>query len=76
METGRGRRGGRDREGDDGEGGNREGRWGGKQWGGGNGEGGNREVGEREGQAHKMPGWNEVTFFSDFVHPCNAGYPS
>ena len=23
-----------------------------------------------------MPGWNEVTEFSDFVYPCNAGYPS
>ena len=22
------------------------------------------------------PGWNEVTEFSDFVYPCNAGYPS
>ena len=20
--------------------------------------------------------WNEVTEFSDFVYPCNAGYPS
>ena len=23
-----------------------------------------------------MPGWNEVTKFSHFVYPCNAGYPS
>ena len=23
-----------------------------------------------------MPGWNQVTKFSDFVYPCNAGYPS
>ena len=23
-----------------------------------------------------MLGWNEVTEFSDFVHPCNAGYTS
>ena len=23
-----------------------------------------------------MPGWNEVTQFSDFVYPCSAGYPS
>ena len=23
-----------------------------------------------------MPGSNEVTKFSDFVYPCNAGYPS
>ena len=22
------------------------------------------------------PGWNEVTEFSAFVYPCNAGYPS
>ena len=29
----------------------------------------------RGGQAHTMPGWNEVTVFSDFVYPCNAGYP-
>ena len=29
-------------------------------------------------QAHGMPGWNEVTVFSNghFVYPCNAGYPS
>ena len=25
---------------------------------------------------HGMPGWNEVTGFSHFVYPCNAGYPS
>ena len=50
----------------DGEGGNRVG-----EMGRGNGEGG-----ERERQAHRMPGWNEVTVFSDFVYPCNAGYPS
>ena len=24
----------------------------------------------------EMPGWNKVTEFSDFVYPCNAGYPS
>ena len=24
----------------------------------------------------EMPGWNEVTEFSDFVYPYNAGYPS
>ena len=23
-----------------------------------------------------MPGWNDATEFSDFVYPCNAGYPS
>ena len=27
-------------------------------------------------QAHGMPGWNEVTVFSAFAYPCNAGYPS
>ena len=27
-------------------------------------------------QAHGMPGWNEVTVYSDFANPCNAGYPS
>ena len=32
--------------------------------------------GKDGGQAHRMPGWNEVTVFSDFVYPCNAGYPS
>ena len=25
---------------------------------------------------HVMPGWNEVTEFSDFVYLCNTGYPS
>ena len=54
-------------------------------WKGGNGnrEGGKGEGG-REGKRRgdftdgydKMPGWNEVTDFSDFVYPCNAGYPS
>ena len=44
-------------------------------------EEGNRE-GEtgREGkevvQAHEMPGWNEVTIFSDFAYLCNGEYPS
>ena len=38
--------------------------------------GGNEEGGERGGQAHRMPGWKEITVFSDFVYPCNAGYPS
>ena len=51
------------------------------QWGRGDGEGAtgwgrDGEGGERGGQAHRMPGWNEVTVFSDFVYPCNAGYPS
>ena len=40
--------------------------------GGGNGEGWERGGGE----AHRMPGWNEVAVLSDFVYPCNAGYPS
>ena len=30
----------------------------------------------KRGQAHRMPGRNEVTVFSDSVYPCNAGYPS
>ena len=51
--------------------GNGEGEMGRGQHGGGDGEGG-----ERGGQAHRMPGRNEVTVFSDFVYPCNAGYPS
>ena len=28
------------------------------------------------GWTYGMLGWNEVTEFSDFVYPCNAGYPS
>ena len=31
---------------------------------------------EMLGWTYGMPGWNEVTEFSDFVYPCNAGYPS
>ena len=31
---------------------------------------------EMTGWTYGMPGWNEVTVFSDFVYPCNAGYPS
>ena len=31
---------------------------------------------EMPGWTYGMPGWNEVTVFSDFVYPCNAGYPS
>ena len=31
---------------------------------------------EMPGWTYGMPGWNEVTEFSDFVYPCNAGYPS
>ena len=64
----------------DGEGGNGVGQEGG-DGGGGNGE---EEMGSgamgREGkevsQADGMPGWNEVTVFSDFAYSCNAGYPS
>ena len=29
--------------------------------------------GKEVGQAHGMPGWNEVTVLSDFAYPCNAG---
>ena len=65
----------------EGEGGNGGGRWGGSDGEEGNGEGemgkGAMERGGKEvGKAHGMPGWNEVTFFSDFARPCNAGYPS
>ena len=39
-----------------------------------------RRRGKRRGDFtdgyNEMPGWNEVTEFSDFVYPCNAGYPS
>ena len=31
---------------------------------------------EMPGWTYGMPGWNEVTEFSDFVYPCNAGYPN
>ena len=31
---------------------------------------------EMPGWTYGMPGWNEVTEFSDFVYPCNTGYPS
>ena len=34
------------------------------------------EYNEILGWTYGMLGWNEVTEFSDFVHPCNAGYPS
>ena len=49
-------------------------------------EGGNGEVGKWEGEkkgqggnfsdGYEEPARNEVTGFSDFVYPCNAGYPS
>ena len=66
------------------------GRWatGRGRWRGGNGNGkmakgvkgrgrkrGKRRVDFRDGY-DEMPGCNEVTVFSDFVYPCNAGYPS
>ena len=48
--------------------------------------GGGRKRGKRRGDftdgyemprwTYGMPGSNEVTKFSDFVYPCNAGYPS
>ena len=68
----------------------RRGRWGGSNRKGG-GEGGKRRRGRRRGNmrgdftdgydempgwTYGMPGWNEVTEFSEFVYPCNAGYPS
>ena len=76
-------------EGDNGEEGNREGETGRRATGRGDGDGGNEEeeMGRgatgrdwREGKevvrAHGMPGWNEVTVFSDFACPCNTRYPS
>ena len=80
-QTGRGQRGG-----GDGEEGNREGETGRRaimrrRWGGGKGEeemgrGAIRREGREVSQAHGIPGWNEVTVFSDFAYPRNAGYPS
>ena len=39
-----------------------------------------RKRGKRRGDFtdgyDEEPGWNEVIEFSDFVYPCNAGYPS
>ena len=69
-QRGVGQQGGGDGEGEMERGATGKGRWGGEQRGGGDGEGG-----ERRGQAHRMPGWNEVTVFSDFVNPCNARVP-
>ena len=71
-------------------GGNREGEWGKGQQEGEDREGGKREgrrrgmrrgdftdgYDEMPGWTYGMPGWNEVTEFSDFVYPCNAGYAS
>ena len=61
----------------------RKGRWGGGKQEEGDGEGG-KGKGEKKGKRKgdftdgydEMPGWNKVTEFSDFVYPCNAGYPS
>ena len=52
-------------------------------------EGGDGEVSKVEGEKKRgkrrgdftdvydeETGWSEVTEFSDFVYPCNAGYPS
>ena len=73
-----------------GRGGNGKGRWGGGNRKGETGKGA-KGVGRRRGKTrgdftdvydempgwtYGMPGWNEVTVFSDFVNPCNAGYPS
>ena len=84
---GRVRLGGGNREG---EGGNGKGKMGRRQQEGGDVEGGKGE-GRRRGKRRRdftdgydempgwtygMPGWSEVTEFSDFVYPCNAGYPS
>ena len=67
----------------EGEGGNGKGEMGRGRQEGGDGEVGKR-VGEKKGKRRgdftdgydEEPGWNEVTEFSDFVYPCNAGYPS
>ena len=62
--------------------GNREGATEKGQLGGGNREGemgkGDFTDGHNEilGWTYGMLGWNEVTEFSDFVYPCNVGYPS
>ena len=49
------------------------GRWERGQWGGG-------EEGPRSGDFtdgyDELSGWKAVTEFSDFVYPCNTGYPS
>ena len=71
-------------EGRDGEGGQQEGLEGGDSKGA-NGRG--RRRGKKRGDfidgydemprwTYGMPGWNEVTKFSHFVYPCNAGYLS
>ena len=71
MERGRGRGAmGRGRWG----GGNRKGEMG--KWAKGRGrKRGNRRGDFTDGYDEEY-GWNEVTEFSDFVYPCNAGYPS
>ena len=53
------------------------------EWGKGEGRGRGKRRGdftygndEMPGWTYGMPGWNEVTDFSDFVYLCKAGYPS
>ena len=66
------------------EGGNGKGEMGRGQQEGGGEKKGHKGEGRRRGKRRgdftdgydEMPGWNEVTVFSDFVYPCNAGYPS
>ena len=80
----RGRGGRRQQGGGDGRGGQGEGgRQGEREGGNGEGKMGRVAMGRlkwggrgKRGQAHRMPGWNEVTVFPDSVYPCNAGYPS
>ena len=74
----------------EGKGGNGKGEMGREQQEGGDSKGANgrgRRRGKRRGDftdgydkmprwTYGMPGWNEVTKFSHFVYPCNAGYPS
>ena len=83
--TGRGRRGGRD-----GERGNGRRRWRGGngeeddwedgigegRWGRVNGEGAVGREGERWGQAHRMPGWHEVTIFLTLFTRATPGTPA
>ena len=62
------------------EGGNGKGRRGGLKGRGERGDRRGRRRGKRRGDFtdgyDEMPGWKEVTEFSDFVYPCNAGYLS
>ena len=74
--AGRGRMGGGNREGEKGRRATGRGRWRGEQCGGAHGAGGNGEEVKEMGLAHGMPGWNEITVFSELAYPCNASYPS